>query len=119
MIATPDGRDCKREWPGGIGCRIARRARLESPGTHRPPATTPPRDRPASFGKGDPLMHTSKRLWFLFAAGTVVGGALIWLGPSLAQPPDKTPSSYLPVVEEKFDVVLARMPAGKPKFMKR
>ena len=64
-------------------------------------------------------MHTSKRLWFLFAAGTVVGGALIWLGPSLAQPPDKKPSSYLPVIEEKFDVVLARMSADKPKVMKR
>jgi len=65
-------------------------------------------------------MRSSKRLWFLLAACTVGGGVLVWLGPTLAQqPPEKKPSSYLPVIEEKFDVVLARMSADKPKVMKR
>jgi cytochrome c peroxidase len=64
-------------------------------------------------------MHSSKRLWFVLSACAVAGGALVWLGPTLAQSPDKQPSSYLPVIEEKFDVVLARMSADKPKVMKR
>src|SRR5439155_19767040 len=90
------------------------------PVTHSPPATTPPPRPPREFGKGDSLMRSSKRLWFLLAACTVAGGVLVWLGPTLAQqPPEKKPSSYLPVIEEKLDVVLARMSADKPKVMKR
>jgi cytochrome c peroxidase len=38
---------------------------------------------------------------------------------TFAQPANKTPTSYLPVIEEKFDVVMARMKADKPKVMKR
>jgi cytochrome c peroxidase len=64
-------------------------------------------------------MHRSKRLWSVLAACAVAGGAIVWMGPTLAQSPDKKPSSYSPVIEEKFDVVFARMSADKPKVMKR
>jgi cytochrome c peroxidase len=64
-------------------------------------------------------MNRSKRLWFLLATSTLTGASLVWLGPTLAQPPGKSPSSYAPVIEEKLDVVIARMSADKPKVMKR
>jgi cytochrome c peroxidase len=55
-----------------------------------------------------------------FQLGTFV---LIILGLSpaatLAQQPEKKPSSYLPVVEEKLADVMARVEADKPNVMKR
>ena len=63
-------------------------------------------------------MTRSKRTGLLLATGAAVAWGL-WLRVTAAQPPDKKPSSYLPVVEEKLDTVIARMTADKPKVEKR
>jgi cytochrome c peroxidase len=62
-------------------------------------------------------MRIRKRLIVSMAtAGAFVSG----LCPmAFAQPANKIPTSYLPVIEGKFDDVMARMKADKPKVMKR
>jgi cytochrome c peroxidase len=61
-------------------------------------------------------MNRSKRIGFLLAACTLAGGALVWLGPTLAQPPK---TSFIPTVEEPFETVRRRMEAAKPKVMEK
>jgi cytochrome c peroxidase len=58
-------------------------------------------------------MSRARRIGLLFAACTAAGSGL-WLEATRAQPPDKKPSSYLPVVEDRLDVVIPRMTAAKP-----
>jgi cytochrome c peroxidase len=64
------------------------------------------------------MMTGSKRLWLWLAILTLAALGRP-LDVTFAQQPDKQPSSYLPVVEEKFGDVMARMEAAKPSIMKR
>lgn len=63
-------------------------------------------------------MKRSQRICFLLGISALAVLSL-YLVPIQAQPPTKKPSSYSPVVEEKLDVVMARMSAEKPAVMKR
>jgi cytochrome c peroxidase len=63
-------------------------------------------------------MTRSKRLPFVLVTSVAVVLGLP-MTTTLAQPPDKKPTSYMPVIEEKLDVVMPRMQAEKPAIMKR
>ncbi len=63
-------------------------------------------------------MKRTQRLWLLLATSAVVVLGLR-LVATFAQQPDKKPSSYSAVVEDKLDHVIARMEAEKPNIMKR
>ena len=63
-------------------------------------------------------MTRSKRSRFVLATSVALGLGLR-MAATFAQPPDKRPTSYMPVVEENLDVVMPRMKAEKPAVMKR
>ncbi|MBI3837274.1 MAG: cytochrome B6 [Planctomycetia bacterium] len=63
------------------------------------------------------MMKCTKRFWLLLATSAVVVSGLRLV--TFAQQPDKKPSSYTAVVEDKLDDVIARMKAEKPTVMKR
>src|SRR5437016_4783108 len=63
-------------------------------------------------------MTRTQRFWLLLGALMAVGLGLNLMATS-AEQPEKKPTSYLPVIEDNFDDVLARMKADKPKVMKR
>ncbi len=63
-------------------------------------------------------MKRSTRLWFLLGTSAVIVSGL-GLATSVAQQPDKRPSSYASVNEPKLDDVIARMTKEKPAIAKR
>ncbi|MCE9566027.1 MAG: cytochrome B6 [Planctomycetes bacterium] len=62
------------------------------------------------------MKHT-KRVWVLLGISALAGVGL-WLAATSAQP-EKPPTSYTPVIEDKLENVIARMTAEKPAIAKR
>lgn len=63
-------------------------------------------------------MRPNSRFWLLLGTVTAIVAAL-QLVVAVAQQPDKKPSSYMPLIEDKLDDVVARMTADKPAVAKR
>src|SRR5207248_3959086 len=67
--------------------------------------------------KPEPLFSGGASIGMIFALGAV---ALLILGSNAtARAQGKTPSSYMPVVEDDFATVMKRMSADKPKLAKK